>query len=91
MALTVLQVKNVCLVNQGSSACRYLAQDDYDISKYYCLKKASEKKDIDKEVSEYISECKNVGKDPDDDGYPLGDNCDGYITLLTKPQGYDQP
>lgn len=91
MALTQLQIQNVCLLGQGSDQCRYLAQDDHDWAKYYCLKKSSNKKEIDQEVEDFLEDCKRKGRDPEDEGNPLGDNCLGYLPLSTKQQGYDVP
>jgi len=90
MALTLKQVNDVCLNNQGSSQCRYLAEDDNIAGQYYCLKLSS-RAEIDKEVDDFIQKHKARNADPYAMGLPLGNNCKGYLFLKSKPQGYDVP
>ena len=89
--LSKLQLQRVCLLHQGHKQCRYLAQDDDDPNKHYCLKQTSEKKIIDSEVLRFLKEKKDAGEDPTQEGTPLGNGggCSGYIVLKTKLQGYD--
>lgn len=87
MPLTLKQLNDVCLMNQGSDQCRYLAEDDQ--GKFYCIKLTSKKAAIDKEVDEFKKKQKSMGVDPVGLGHPLGDNCKGYTFFRHKTQGYD--
>ena len=40
-------LKDVCLISETSQQCRYLAEDEVDPLKRYCLKKSSKAKDVD--------------------------------------------
>lgn len=89
--LSLKQLKDVCLVNDNSSdKCRYLAQDENDYTKYYCVKKmASKAHEIDAELDDYVKNLRQKGKDPTKENVPLGDNCAGYPLLRNIEQGYD--
>ncbi len=90
MALTLKQVQDVCSYGQGSTQCRFLAEDEQINGKFYCLKLvAQQRPEIDKEVSDFIKKHKDRGVDPYSMGLPLGNNCSGYRFLKVKMQGYD--
>ena len=88
--LSPKQLKDVCLINNGSYQCRYLAEDENDSSKFYCLKKSLKAKEIDAEVDDFLDEMKRKGKNPQKMTIPIGNNCSGYIILRHKEQGYDK-
>lgn len=90
MALTKKQVSDVCCEKKGSLQCRYL-DEEYDSKGLVkiCRKLSPDAKIIDAECSDYINNAIKSGRDPAVDKLPLGNNCQGYIVLLTKPQGYD--
>ena len=91
MPLSLKQLKDVCMLYSGDHRrCRYLAQDDTDTTKWYCLKKSSKKYDIDDESQEFLKDLKKKGLDPRKQGIPLGDNCAGYPILKHIDQGYDK-
>lgn len=91
MPLSLKQLQDVCLIySNGSSKCKYLAQDDSNASVWYCLKKSSKKAEVDDETNDYLKDLKKKGVDPRKQGTPLGDNCDGYPILRYIKQGYDQ-
>lgn len=84
-------LKDVCLFDSNNhKKCRYLAEDENDPGKYYCLKKSSKAKDIDIEVQDFLIEMQLKGKDPKKQNVPIGNNCSGYIILRHKEQGYDK-
>lgn len=84
-------LKDVCLVDSNNhTRCRYLAEDESERGKYYCLKKSSKAKDIDIEVQDFLMEMQMKGKDPKKQNVPLGNNCGGYVVLRHKEQGYDK-
>jgi len=86
--LSLKQIQNVCLAFNGNSKrCRYLARDEIDPTKWYCLKKSSKKTEIDDSVTDLIKDYKKKGNDPKKAGIPLGDNCDGYPILKHIEQG----
>lgn len=91
MALTQKQVKDVCFVNGGHAACRYLDSeiDDNGNRIYVCKKLSPDKKIINEELVDFLNEMRKSGQDPTKQGVPLADNCQGYVVLKTKPQGYD--
>lgn len=91
MALTQNQVQHVCMVYGAHLQCRYVDEDLDDDGNivYVCKKLSPDKKIIDDEVQEFLSDAKRNGQDPTKQGVPLGDNCKGYIKLTTKLQGYD--
>lgn len=93
MALTPKQLKDVCFVNGGSQCCRYLDEVDDNGKRVHVCKKKSppDKQIIDDEITDFLDQMKKSGKDPTVQGYPLGDNCAGFVVLKTKPQGYDVP
>lgn len=85
------QLRDVCLVdNKTHTKCRYLAEDDSERGKYYCLKKSAKAKDIDIEVQDFLQEMHMKGKDPKKQNVPIGNNCPGYVILRHKEQGYDK-
>lgn len=89
--LSLKQLNDVCLQNQNSSdRCRYLHQDERDISKWLCLKLSSKRQQIDEEIEDYLDEMRKLNRDPYKDNLPLGDNCGGYIVLRNIEQGYDK-
>lgn len=90
MMLSLKQLQDFCLLNNGSKQCRYLAEDESDSRKFYCLKKSPKSKDIDIEVEDFLQEMKRKGKDPKKENTPIGDNCSGFIILRHKEQGYDK-
>jgi hypothetical protein len=91
MPLSLKQLQDVCLLYSGNyKRCRYLAQDDTDSTKWYCLKKSSKRSDIDDETYEFLKELKKKGLDASKQGIPLGDNCDGFPILKHIDQGYDK-
>ena len=88
--LSKRHLEDVCLVNENDhTKCKYLAQDDLDWSKYYCLKKSKNKASIDAIIDEHMEDCVKNGKDPTADNEALGDNCDGYLVMKHVMQGYD--
>lgn len=90
MSLSQKQLKDVCLAHDNTSdKCRYLAQDDTDWNKYYCLKLSGKKSEIDVETDDFIKDMRRKGKDPYKENAPLGDNCNGYPVLKHISQGYD--
>jgi hypothetical protein len=92
MALTLKQLKDVCLLHGGSKQCRFLRADDNEYDKYYCMKKRpTERKKIDTKVNQFINDCLKKKKDPHKETLPIGDNCSGYPILKHVPQGYDVP
>jgi hypothetical protein len=88
--LSSKHLKDICLLTLGSDQCRYLAEDETDSRKFYCLKKSSKAKEIDIEVEDFLQQMKRKGKDPKKENTPIGDNCSGYIFLRHKEQGYDK-
>lgn len=92
MALSLRQLQDVCLqsTSQVHKKCRYLAQDEIDMKKWYCLKKSSLRAEIDDEISVFLDDLKKKGLDPKRQGVALGDNCEGYPILKHISQGYDQ-
>lgn len=91
--LSQKQLKDVCLLGAGCDECRYIdgESDDDDTGKfrYVCKKQSIERKPIDEEIKEYTEECLKNNKDPKQAGYPLGDNCKGFLPLKDLLQGYD--
>lgn len=89
--LSQKHLKDVCLIGDNTyRKCRYLAEDENDVNKYYCLKKSSKAKDIDIEVQDFLMEMQRKGKDPKKEITPIGNNCSGYLVLRHKEQGYDK-
>lgn len=92
MALSLKQLKDVCLLHSGSNQCRYLRSDDNEIDIYNCLKKRpTEKKKIDQKVNEFLLDCQKKRIDPYKQSLPIGDHCTGYVVLRHVQQGYDIP
>ena len=91
MALTQNQAQHVCMLYGGHQQCRYVDEDLDDDGNivYVCKKLTPDKSIIDLEVDEFLKDMKKNGQDPIKQGSPLGDNCNGYIKLTTKQQGYD--
>lgn len=89
MPLSQKQLTDICLLHDNThKKCRYLAQDDNDWSKYYCLKKTTAKKnEIDVETDDFLRDMRKKGKDPYKENVPLGDNCEGYPILKYIEQG----
>jgi hypothetical protein len=84
-------LNDICLLrHKDSKTCRYLRQDEKIWDKWYCLKcRDREKSSIDSKVNDWVSDCKQKGKNPEQFGIPLGDNCAGYPLLKNIKQGYD--
>lgn len=89
MALTTKQLKDVCMLGGGYKQCRYLAQDELDYSKYYCLKKTSQAKQIDEDLDDELSRLRAKKVSYKTQNFPVGDNCCGYLVLKVIDQGYD--
>jgi len=93
MALTKKQLKDVCLLWSGHLQCRYLDEDQDDQGQivHVCKKLTNYKKIIDEEVNDFLTDVRKNGQDPAAQGLPIADNCQGYVVLKSKPQGYDVP
>lgn len=89
MPLTLRQVEDVCLVDEGSAQCCFLAEND--LGKFNCLKLTSKRAGIEKEVAAFKKDEKAKGRDPKAADLPLGNNCKGYTFFRYKNQGYDMP
>jgi len=91
MALTPLQLADVCFLNGGAQQCRYLDEDvnDAGVLIHVCKKLSPDRKIIDEEVAEELATMAAANQDPKTTGHELGDNCQGYVVLKTKAQGYD--
>lgn len=89
MALSQNQLKHVCMINGGYRQCRYLAQDEQDYSKWYCLKKTGQAKQIDEDLDDTLESLKQRKMNYKTQGLPVGDNCNGYPLLKIIDQGYD--
>ena len=91
MALTINQVKNVCMLNCNDQQCRYLDEDIDDKGNVVnvCKKLSPDRVIVDQEIAEFMSDMAKSGQDPHKQGVPLGDHCNGYIKLNVKKQGYD--
>lgn len=91
MPLSKKHAEDICLWNeQNYRTCRYCAQDELDPNKLYCLKKSTEKAVADAEVADYLKRLKANNQDPQKQGHPIGDNCQGYPVMHYIMQGYDQ-
>ena len=91
MALTQKQLKDVCMIWGGHGQCRYLDEDQDDKGQMVsiCRKLSPNKQIIDDEVDIFYQEMQKNGQDPASQGVALADNCQGYIVLKSKQQGYD--
>ncbi len=90
MPLSRKQLQDICMLFCGDHRqCRYLAEDDADHNKWYCLKHTSKKSKIDNRIDAFVKDCKKKGVDPNGQGIPLGDNCSGYPILKIIEQGFD--
>jgi len=91
MALTLKQVKDVCFVGGGADQCRFLDEDRDDNNNmiHVCKKLSPDRKIIDDELVDFFNEMNRNGQDPTAQGHALADNCQGYVVLKTKAQGYD--
>lgn len=91
MSLTQKHLSDVCFLGGGRLECRYLEEELDDQGKlvYVCKKMSPHRKIIDEEVADFLNEMLRSGQDPNQRSEALGDNCQGYITLKSKPQGYD--
>lgn len=89
MPLSKKQLDNVCLLNGGSSQCRYLEIEDY--TKCNCLRQTGLKSKIDEKVQISLDKMKKNGQDPGLHGVPVGTGggCAGYPLLRTLKFGYD--
>ncbi len=91
MPLSKKQLEDICLIHGGWKRCRFLAQDDNDFSKYYCLKQTTRRSEIDDETEEHIRKEISKGKNPRQGNIPLGDNCTKGLPILKHvEQGYDK-
>lgn len=89
--LSLKQLEDYCLYDMDHKRCRYLEVDEFDSSKYYCCKKNIRKKDrIDHDIEKFRIKCAKNNLDITQQGVPLGDNCDGFVKLRHKEQGFDQ-
>lgn len=93
MALTKKQLNDVCYVSGGHLQCCYLDEDVDDQGRivHICKKLSPDRAIIDAEMTDFLNEQKKIGSDPTKQNVPLGDNCQGYVVLKVKPQGYDVP
>ncbi len=91
MALSQKHVKDICMINGLNLQCRYLDEDSDNKGNivHICRKLSTDKKVIDQELTDFYAEMTKKGTDPAAQGVPLGDNCQGYIALKTKQQGFD--
>lgn len=91
MPLSQNHLQDVCMLHCGDSRqCRYLAEDDDNPNKWYCLKKRKTDKDmIDQRVNQFVKDCQRKNVDPHSQNIPMGDNCGGYPILKVIDQGYD--
>jgi hypothetical protein len=90
MALTKKQVDDVCLLNGGYRQCRYLDEEDNNGKVVNVCKKLSpDATNIDEDVEDFIIKSNKDGEDPKKAGLPLQINCNGYLMLKAKKQGYD--
>lgn len=91
MALTKKHLNDVCYLQGGHLQCRYLDEDFDDNGQIVsiCKKLSPERKIIDQELRDFLNDAKKTGQDPIQQGVPLGDNCQGFVVLKSKPQGYD--
>lgn len=80
--LSQKQLNDICLIGQGSKQCRFL-----DINSCHCLKLTNDRQRIDNSVDKYLLKMKT--RNPYDEGFPLGNNCQGYPILQHVIQGYD--
>jgi hypothetical protein len=87
--LSLPQVRDVCLSNNGAQQCRYLSFDSSSGADL-CIKKVSAKKAvIDSQVKKFIEKAVSQGQEPKDMGRAIGDNCKGYPSFKAILQGYD--
>jgi hypothetical protein len=90
MSLSQKHVEDICLLYGGHKQCRYVIQDQ-QTGKHMCGKLIKQfKEDVDKRIEEYAKKAKQNGQDLAAMGRAVGDNCQGYIFLKYKKQGYDQ-
>lgn len=91
MALTKKQLNDVCYVAGGHLECRYLDEDIDDKGNiiHVCKKLSPDKKIIDEELLDFYKDMQKNGQDPSKQGVPLADNCQGFVVLKIKQQGYD--
>jgi hypothetical protein len=87
--LSKKHLENYCLPQAGHKRCRYLAEDEENFGKCYCIKKTKHKIKIDAKLEALLKSYKAKNIDPAMQGRPLGDNCKGFIILEHKEQGYD--
>lgn len=93
MAITKKHLKDFCCLGEGNLQCRYLDEDLDDAGNviYLCKKLSPDQKIIDAELVDFQNSIKKSGQDPFEasKNVPLGNNCNGFIVLKTKQQGYD--
>jgi hypothetical protein len=89
--LSKKQLEDYCLPYSGHLRCRFLAEDEQDWAKCFCLKKTKRRVDIDSETDDYVKELHKKGITPESQGVPIGDNCEGFIFLRHLEQGFDKP
>lgn len=87
--LSKKHLEKYCLPHGSSLCCHYLARDDSQPDRYYCLKKSNKKAVVDKELKEVLDLLKRKGSDPHKQGIPLGNNCPGFLLLKNVLQGFD--
>jgi type II secretory pathway component PulC len=90
MALTKKQLEDVCLINEGYKQCRYLDEED-DNGKIVqvCKKLTPDAVIIDEEIDEFMIDMQKNKQDPSTQNLPIQVNCNGYLKLKSKKQGYD--
>ena len=93
--LSAKQQQDVCMIWCGAAQqCRYAKPDKVSYNKWYCMKhRKKEKAVIDKQVSDFLADCRKQGIDPYSNSMgsvALGDNCAGYPLLKHIEQGYDK-
>ena len=76
--------------NDPSQYCRY-CETNYGTNGLVviCLKRTPKKKIIDAQVKSFVTDCVKKGIDPQKQGRPMGDNCQGYLMLRNIQQGCD--
>jgi hypothetical protein len=91
MPLSQKQLKDVCLLGHGYKQCRFVAQDALDYSKFHCLKKTGQAKQINEDIEETLESLAQRKLDYKKQGLPVGTgrSCKGYPVLKVVEQGYD--
>lgn len=89
MALSQKQVQDICLNYAGAKTCRFLVYDQTS-GKHLCCKLVQKlREEVDERIDQYLDKMKQNGQDPALMGRAIGDNCQGYLYLKHKKQGFD--